>query len=253
MPYDSLKMTHVDGKMHHLGVDETSVTQRVILTPDPQDAHMLSEVLENPVLEGDYREYVTYSGTVSGEKITLMSCGFGCMPMAIAVEELKHLHVTEIVKIASCAAISEEISPGEVRACKGAVRGEGVTREYIDLCYPAFPDMELLSAFVHDGKEPVFFRSHDCLKHESPYAPNGMERIKMWADMGVKVIDGETSALYVLGAILRLKTASMAVINENYVTGQSLTREERDRALKELFSNVCNVLIRRASEKGANI
>lgn len=237
MPYNSLRMTHTDGTMHHLGVNETHIAKKVILVPDPMDVPYLAAALEDARLMGDYREYVTYTGKLDGECLTVMSCGFGCMPMAIAVEELWHLGVREIVKVDVCAAITGDLHIGDEVCCSGAVRGEGVTKEYIDPSYPAYPDMKMLSRFMGENRQPVYFRSHDCLKHESPYAPNGAQRMEYWQKLGIQVMDSETSALYVIGRILGMSTVSLAAIGENYVTGERLNEEERKKALMKLFIN----------------
>ena len=82
MSFGSQKLVHTDGTMHHLGID--AVTPRVILVPDPQEVPLYAALLEGPVQQGCYREYATWRGIWRGEPLTVMSCGFGCMPMAIA-------------------------------------------------------------------------------------------------------------------------------------------------------------------------
>ena len=62
MPYNSLKMTHTDGTMHHLGINESHVAKKVILVPNPEDVPILAKELENADFMGDYREYVPYTG-----------------------------------------------------------------------------------------------------------------------------------------------------------------------------------------------
>ena len=94
MSFGSVKLVHNDGTMHHLGIDETMVAKHVILTPDPLAVPFYAGLMDDAKKVGEYREYVTYTGTVNGQPLSVMSCGFGCMPMAIAVEELNHLGVT---------------------------------------------------------------------------------------------------------------------------------------------------------------
>ena len=120
MSFGSQKLVHTDGTMHHLGID--AVTPRVILVPDPQEVPLYAALLEGPVQQGCYREYATWQGTWRGEPLTVMSCGFGCMPMAIAVEELHHLGAESLIKIAACPAIQPELEPGTLLAASGAVR-----------------------------------------------------------------------------------------------------------------------------------
>ena len=172
MSFGSQKLVHTDGTMHHLGID--AVTPRVILVPDPQEVPLYAALLEGPVQQGCYREYATWRGIWRGEPLTVMSCGFGCMPMAIAVEELHHLGAESLIKIAACPAIQPELEPGTLLAASGAVRGEGATREYIDPSYPAVADMPLLGALLSCGvPDAGLFRSHDCTSLESPWAPGG--------------------------------------------------------------------------------
>ena len=202
MSFGSQKLVHTDGTMHHLGID--AVTPRVILVPDPQEVPLYAALLENPVQQGCYREYATWRGIWRGEPLTVMSCGFGCMPMAIAVEELHHLGAESLIKLAAWPAIQPELEPGTLLAASGAVRGEGATREYIDPSYPAVADMPLLGALLSCGvPDAGLFRSHDCTSLETPWAPGGPARIARWAELGVSALDGETSALFVLASTMQ--------------------------------------------------
>ncbi len=242
MSFQSVKLTHNDGTMHHLGIDETMVAEKVIITPDPLQIPFYASLLENAEKKGEYREYVTYTGTYKGEPMSVMSCGCGCMPVAIAVEELNHLGVKEIIKIDACPAIQPETEVGTLFAASGAIRGEFASREYIDVSYPAVADMDLLSRMLKTGISQVgIFRSHDCVSLETPWAIGGKEKIAKWADLGVEVIDSETSAMFVIASILKVKTASLALIHENYITGAKA--DDLEEAKKQLFRAAADALI----------
>ena len=242
MSYGSVKLTQRDGTMYHLGVAESHIAKKVILVPDPQEVPLYATFLDEAKKMGEHREYVTYTGTFEGQPLTIMSCGFGCMPMAIAVEELNHLGVEEIVKIDFCPAIGEELSPGTLCAASGAVRGEFASREYIDVSYPAAPNMELMGRIFKNGtRRTAIFRSHDVLSLETPYTAAGQERIRYWAGLGVEVIDGETSSMLVIASILKVKAASLAMIRENYTTGEAKSVDEAGR--RTLFEAAARGLI----------
>lgn len=233
MSFGSVKLVHNNGTMHHLGIDETMVAKCVILMPDPLEVPKYAAMMENAEKVGEYREYVTYTGTMYGKPLSVMSCGFGCMPTAIAVEELKHLGVEAIVKIGLCPAIRAEYVPGELLAASGAVRGEGATREYVDVSYPAAPDMRLLSALLKCGVSDYgIFRSHDCLSMETPRFAEGRARLERWRELGVALLDGETSALYVVSSILGVRAVSVAMISENYATGERLENADVGRLFR---------------------
>ena len=241
MSYGSVKLTQRDGTMYHLGVAENHIAKKVVLVPDPQEVPLYAAFLENARKMGEHREYVTYTGMFEGQPLTIMSCGFGCMPMAIAVEELNHLGVEEVIKIDFCPAIGQELSVGSLCAASGAVRGEFASREYIDVSYPAVPNMELMSRIFKNGtRRTAIFRSHDVLSLETPHTAAGRERIGYWADLGVEVIDGETSSLLVIASILQVKAASLAMIRENYTTGEAKPVDEAGR--KRLFETAARAL-----------
>lgn len=241
MSYKSVKLVHQNGKMHHLGVDETQIAESVILTPNPLEIPVLAEFMTDAQKVGDFREYVSYTGDFNGKPLTVMSCGYGCMPMSIAIEELNHLGVKKIVKIATLPAIQPETEVGTLFAASGAVRGEGATREYIDISYPAVANSELLSALISKGIKNIgLFRSHDCKSLETPYTEDGKKRLEKWQRLGVEVIDGETSAMFVVGSVLGVKTASIALITENYATGEKI--EPTPKLLRKLFEMAAEVL-----------
>ena len=131
MSFGSVKLTHNDGTMHHLGIDETMVAKRVILTPDPLQIPRYAAMMEQAEKVGEYREYVTYTGTMLGSPLSVMSCGFGCMPMAIAVEELHHLGVEEIIKIGCCPALQPETAVGTLLRRKRRLRCSMRTRRWL--------------------------------------------------------------------------------------------------------------------------
>ncbi len=241
MSFGSVKLVHNDGTMHHLGIDESMVAKKVILTPDPLEIPFYAALLEDCRKVGEYREYVTYTGSYKGTPVSIMSCGFGCMPMAIAVEELNHLGVEEMIKIAPCPALQPELKVGSFLAASGAVRGEGASREYIDISYPAVSDMDLLGRLLKAGVKQVgLFRSHDCESLETPWAVGGKERLERWEKLGVEALDGETSAMLVVSSILKRKAASLALISENYTTGEAMADPEE--AKKELFKLAAEAL-----------
>lgn len=234
MSFGSVKLVHNDGTMHHLGIDETMVAKKVIVTPDPQQIPFYAALLDDAKKVGEYREYVTYTGTYQGTPLSVMSCGFGCMPMAIAVEELNHLGVREVIKIAACPALQPETRPGSLIAASGAVRSEGASREYIDISYPAVADMGLLSRLLQAGvQDAALFRSHDCLSLDTPWAVGGRERLQRWEKLGIQIMDGETSSMLVVSSILKCRAASVALVSENYTTGEKLN--VTDEALAKLF------------------
>lgn len=232
MPFVSKKMTHIDGKMHHLGTDERDIAKTIILTANMEEVGDIASYLDESRQTGLYREYLTFTGEKDGVPISVMSTGNGCMPMAIAVEELNHIGGKNLIKVGAGAAIQPGVKPGTLMIAMGSVRGEGATLEYVNYQYPAVADVELMSTLVLSAQEmgenprTGIFRSHDAYYVESPYAMDNGSRIDMWRKFGVELIEHETSSLFVVSSILKLKAAAIYVAAENYADGTSLKEEE---------------------------
>ena len=75
-------------KQYHIQVGKGEVVRYVIMQGDPKRCEKIAEYLDNPILMADNREYVTYTGTLDGVKVSVTSTGIGGPSAAIAIEEL---------------------------------------------------------------------------------------------------------------------------------------------------------------------
>ena len=139
-----------------------------------------------------------------------VSTGIGGPSTGIAVEELARIGVPHAIRIGSCGALQKEIRLGDLILVQGTVRDEGTSKTYIDSKYPAIPDIELMSASVAATEEeqiPALVgmaRSHDSF-----YTDREDEIDALWAGRGVLGCDMETAALFVIGKLRGVKTASI--------------------------------------------
>lgn len=223
------KLTHEDGRMHHLGVNETEITKSVILTSNLERTKVIADTFDSAVKTGEYREYITYKGEKHGRPMSAMSVGMGCMPMSIAVEELRHVGATNMIKVGTCNAIQAGLKPGTIIVPTGAVRGEGATIEYINLQYPAATDMDVLFAIMDSAKElgvditTGIVRTHDAIFLESMFAHDGMEeRIKPWRDLGVLAVENEVASMLTIASLIGSKAGAVLVAVDNLTDRTSM-------------------------------
>ena len=241
MPFASKKLMDERGKIHHLGLGVGEVAPSVILTAEMEQVPVIAGLLEGAVETGRNREYLTYTGTAGGVPVSVMSTGNGCMPMAIAAEELFHLGCTALLKVGAGFALQPDCAPGALLTATASVRGEGTAREYVGPEYPAVSDPELweeiLAAAGERGERlrSGIFRSHDAYYLESPFAPDGGERAARWRALGVELIEHETSALFVLSSILGLRAGALYVAEGNLTLGSSLPEGRLDERLKACY------------------
>lgn len=76
------------GKQYHIQVGKGDVGKYVIMPGDPKRCKRIAKYLENVELIADSREYVTYTGTLDGVKVSVTSTGIGGPSVSIALEEL---------------------------------------------------------------------------------------------------------------------------------------------------------------------
>ncbi|MDF2631780.1 MAG: udp1 [Caproiciproducens sp.] len=207
-----------------------------ILPGDPKRVDRIKEYLTD-VKEIDFnREYKSISGTYKSVRVMAVSTGIGGASTGIAVEELHNIGVKTMIRIGSCGALQPEIKLGDLILINGAVRDDGASKTYIDPIYPAVPDTELLLCTMEAAAEQSF-RSHvgKARSHDSFYTDEEDQIDRFWGSKGVLGADMETAALFVIGGLRGVKTASIlntVVESEggletginSYVDGESLTK-----------------------------
>lgn len=209
MPYRAQRLLNPAGKMWHIGLDENDIAKHVILPGDPGRCEMVSQMFDTAQLRAVARGNPTYTGTTNGVGVSVMSTGMGGTSVAICVEELKQIGVRTLIRMGTGGALQRDIPAGAIVICTGAVRGDGTTPEYIPLEYPAVADVDVVTALRDSAREldvePVLglVRSHDAFYRESPGAHAGWEaRIQKWTDAGVKIVENESSTLFVVSSLL---------------------------------------------------
>ena len=75
-------------RQYHIQVAKGEVGRYVILPGDPKRCKKIAQYFDDPVFVADNREYVTYTGTLDGVKVSVTSTGIGGPSASIAMEEL---------------------------------------------------------------------------------------------------------------------------------------------------------------------
>ena len=175
--------------------------------------------MENPVFVGSNREYMIYTGTLEGEKVSVVSTGIGGPSAAIAMEELANLGVHTFIRVGTCGGIDLDVLCGDLVVASGAVRMDGTSREYAPTEYPAVPDFQVLSALVkaaqssrrqyHVGVvqcKDSFYGQHS--PERMPVSDELESKWKAWKRLGVLASEMESAALFTVAACRRVRCGS---------------------------------------------
>ena len=207
-------------KQAHIQLDETVNAPCALMPGDPKRVDVIASCLENVEELTFNREYRSIVGTYKGMRVIGISTGMGGSSVAIAVEELKNIGVHSMMRIGSAGALQEGIGLGDLVICEGAVRDDGASKCYIDPIYPAIPDYRLINHCVK-AAEDLGFRHHVgvILSHESFYYDEDAQDCEKWSRKGVLATDFETAALYTVGRLRGVHTAS--ILNNVVLWGEN--------------------------------
>jgi len=220
-------------KMHHLQIEPGQIGEFVIIPGDPGRCHLIAEHFENPQLIAISREYITYTGKYKGLIVSVTSTGMGCPSAAIALEELIMSGAKYLVRLGTTGALQKNIDLGDIIIPTSAVRLEGTSVEYIPIEFPAIADIDLVEALVklthlknlksHIG----IIMSHDAFYKGSVFAdPNFLKREQIWIDSNILSVENESSALFTIGYLRKVKVGTILAAVANHLTQEVITEEK---------------------------
>ena len=214
------------GKQYHTGVGPEDIGKYVIMPGDPKRCAKIAEFFDDAKLVADSREYVTYTGTLDGVKVSVTSTGIGGPSAAIAIDELSKCGAHTFVRIGTCGGMQEDVMGGDVVIATGAVRMEGTSREFAPVEYPAVANLDVTNALVAAAKS-LDIRHHvgvvQCKdsffgQHEPEVMPVSYElenKWQAWLRMGCLASEMESAALFIAGQFLRVRVGSCFLVVAN--------------------------------------
>lgn len=215
-----------NGRAFHIDVAPGEVGKYVLMPGDPKRCAAIAKYFDDPVQIADKREFVTYTGYLDGEKVSVTSTGIGGPSASIAMEELVLCGADTFIRVGTCGGIELDVKGGDIVVATGAVRMEGTSREYAPIEYPAVADLEVTNALVSACKElgyPYHTGVVQCKdafygQHEPQRMPVSYElqnKWEAWKRMGCKASEMESAALFIVAQHLRVRCGSDFLVMGN--------------------------------------
>ena len=198
-------------QQYHILCKPGDVGKYCILTGDPGRCEKIAGYFDAPALIQTNREYVTYTGMLEGEKISVVSTGIGGPSAAIAMEELIQVGAEQFIRVGTCGGIHLDVCAGDLIIAQSAVRQEGTTYEYAPVGYPATADFSLTCA-LKEAAEALKSRYHIGViqskdsfygQHSPQSMPISAELLHKWQaykQLGVLGSEMEAAALFIVAA-----------------------------------------------------
>ncbi|MDO4731058.1 MAG: uridine phosphorylase [Clostridia bacterium] len=221
-----MKYSGEEGLQYHLNIRKNDVGRYVILPGDPKRCKTIARYLDNAELIADNREYVTYTGYLDNEKVSVTSTGIGGPSAAIAMEELVRCGADTFIRVGTCGGIDIEVKGGDIVVSNGAIRMDGTSKEYVPIEFPAVADFEVTNALAkaaeklnvkyHIGvtqSKDSFYGEHEPEK--MPVSYELINKWQAWEKLGCKASEMESATLFIVASYLRKRCGAVLLALAN--------------------------------------
>ncbi|WP_455283946.1 nucleoside phosphorylase [[Eubacterium] cellulosolvens] len=248
-----------DTLQYHIKCRKGDVARYVLLPGDPARVKVIASLWDESHKVAENRQYITYTGKISGADISTTSTGIGSPSTAIAVEELARCGADTFIRVGTCGGYQKNQRIGDIAISTGAVRWEGTTRQYVPIEYPAFGTPEVVMALVEAAERIAvdyhvgITRSGDGLYAGMAfggYQQSWMKNVEAdFTRANVISAEMEASTIFTLASLFRLRAGSvcsiidLVIADEAQKHGQELSVEEAFQPKPEFILRSCRCAV----------
>ena len=213
-----------EGLQYHIQLKKGDVGRYVLLPGDPGRCEKIASYFDNPTFLARNREYTSYSGTLLGEKVSVVSTGIGCPSTAIAVEELIAIGADTFIRVGTSGGMQPGIKTGDIGIVTAAIRDEGTTLHYMPVEFPAVADPYVVLA-LREGAQRIGMPHHlgisqskdsfygEVEPQRMPVDKRLLERWKAWKMGGTICSEMEASTIFIISAIHRKRAGGAMLMS----------------------------------------
>lgn len=248
-----------DGSVYHLKLLPEDIAEKIILVGDPDRVPRVSKYFDKIEVQKNKREFYTHTGTLRGERITVMSSGIGTENIDIVMNELdalvnidlknkefKNEHKSlQLFRLGTCGSVNPDVEVDNMMVTENVVGLDGLLHFYSDYQFENEFSRNFLDKFPYDRIKGMLYFSEwakDISDYYSDakyigntatfpgfYAPQGRQlRLKALDDqfletlndLGVTNFEMETSAIYGLSKLLGHKALTVNCVIANRRRGE---------------------------------
>lgn len=248
-----------DGSVYHLNLLPEDIANKIILVGDPDRVPKVSKYFDKVDVKKNKREFYTHTGTLRGERISVMSTGIGTENIDIVMNELDALvnidlkqkefkseHQTlELFRMGTCGSVNPDVQVDNMLVTQNVVGLDGLMHFYQDYKFENEFSKNFYEKFPYEKIKPMLYFSEwseelgelykDAKYHGNTatfpgfYAPQGRQlRLKALDDkfletlndLGITNFEMETSAIYAFSKLLGHKAITVNNVIANRRRGE---------------------------------
>lgn len=248
-----------DGSVYHLNLLPEDIADKIILVGDPDRVPKVSKYFDKVEIKKNKREFYTHTGTLRGERISVMSTGIGTENIDIVMNELDALvnidlknkefksshHSLSLFRMGTCGSVNPDIKVDNMLVTQNVVGLDGLMNFYQDYQFENDFSKKFLDQFPYEKVKSMLYFSEwseelsslysDAAYHGNTatfpgfYAPQGRQlRLKALDDkfletlneLGITNFEMETSAIYAFSKLLGHKAITVNNVIANRRRGE---------------------------------
>ena len=162
-----------EGKTYHVRVGKGDIGRYVLLPGDPFRTDLIASYFDDAKLVAHNREHKTWTGTLNGVPVSVVSTGMGCPSTAICLEELIACGADTFIRVGTAGRVCDRAFDPTLDGVinTAAVRDEGTTKHYIPIEYPAVADRHVAAAAMSSAPRWSPLRSLSSLPSAAAAPP----------------------------------------------------------------------------------
>jgi uridine phosphorylase len=213
------------------------VAKYALISGDPKRVEKVASMFDKNRKVGDYRGFVTYTGSVNGIEVSACSTGIGCPSAAIVVEELANIGVKTFIRVGTTGSLQRDVKVGDIVIASAAVRGDGTSRRYVPVEYPAVADFNVTKALLEAGQKSER-RTHFGFVLTSDAFYGDTDTLKRWSMSNVLSVEMECSSIFTIATLRRLRAGAIMAVDSSPLTGTKKGEFEPGEKVGELNERV---------------
>ncbi len=232
-----------DELLYHVGFAKRNLqgATLAVLPGDPGRVEPLATSLgEQARFIATHREYTSYLTRIADVPVLVCSTGMGGPSVAICLEELARMGITQVIRVGTTGTLQADINPGEIIINKAAVRLDGTSQHYAPLEFPAVASFEVTGALVAAAKKcgapyhvgisassDTFWPGQERYDSFTGYVPRRFQgSMAEWQHLGVLNYEMETSALFVTCQALGLQAGAVCGVVAKRTDSEAIVPHE---------------------------
>lgn len=228
-------MTQMQKEAHMTGQDLMGMVQltpqdvgKFAIVPGPRErADAIVKKIKDPIKNFSFMEYTMHTGDYDGIKLTTINGGRFAPDTSITTEILCNAKINGLIRVGSCGALREDIKVGDIVVVNTAIKGDGVTKYYVDDDFVPTADENITNKLVEIANNSL--QANGLLDNKVHVGPcwttdailrETREHVGKAVDQGAIAVDMVTSALLTICQTYNVPAAVILAVSDNVITGE---------------------------------